>query len=111
MSFTPLDVSHQLRYAEVIGQSLAGDFQFRKSAIIIAVAPIKIPCTREVRFTRIGTKPSRRLDGSLGQGQTRRRMIDAKPIKRVMSAGELTICIEKRWITRHGVVQQIDCLE
>src|SRR5207247_8460481 len=38
-------------------------------------------------------------------------MVEAVKIKRVMSVGELTIRIEKRWITRHSLVQQIDRLE
>jgi hypothetical protein len=27
-----------------------------------------------------------------------------------MSIGELAIGVEKRWITRHSLVEQIDCL-
>src|SRR6266571_3729656 len=38
-------------------------------------------------------------------------MVVAKKIKRVMSEGELAIRIEKRWITRDSLVQQIDRLE
>src|SRR5439155_21043660 len=38
-------------------------------------------------------------------------MVEAVKIKRVMSVGELTIRIEKRWITRDRLVQQIDRLE
>src|SRR5207249_280429 len=38
-------------------------------------------------------------------------MVGAKKIKRVMSVGELAIRIEKRWITRDSLVQQIDRLE
>src|SRR6266536_1544061 len=38
-------------------------------------------------------------------------MVDAKKIKRVMSEGELAIGIEKGWITRDSLVQQIDRLE
>src|SRR5438105_1753660 len=37
-------------------------------------------------------------------------MVKAGEVKLVMSPGELTIRIEKRWIARHGLVQQIDCL-
>src|SRR5437762_59020 len=37
-------------------------------------------------------------------------MVKAREVKLVMSPGELTIRIEKRWIARHGLVQQIDCL-
>ena len=38
-------------------------------------------------------------------------MIEAKEVKRIMSVGELAIGIEKRWIMRDSLVQQIDCLE
>src|SRR5205823_11293935 len=38
-------------------------------------------------------------------------MVETIKIKRVMSVGELAIGIEKRWITRHSLVQQIDRLE
>src|SRR5262245_7458187 len=38
-------------------------------------------------------------------------MVEAVKIKRVMSEGDLAIRIEKRWITRDGLGQQIDCLE
>src|SRR6476659_8339936 len=37
-------------------------------------------------------------------------MVKARVVKLVMSPGELTIRIEKRWIAHHGLVQQIDCL-
>src|SRR6266566_6557684 len=37
-------------------------------------------------------------------------MVQATMVKLVMSPGELTIRIEKRWIARHGLVQQIDCV-
>src|SRR6058998_3216930 len=35
-------------------------------------------------------------------------MVGAKKIKRVMSVGELAIRIEKGWITRDSLIQQID---
>src|SRR2546430_10163718 len=38
-------------------------------------------------------------------------MVDAKEVKPNMNTGELEISIEKRWITRDSLVQQIDCLE
>src|SRR5438876_8849128 len=37
-------------------------------------------------------------------------MVKSREVKLVMSPGELTIRLEKRWIARHGLVQQIDCL-
>src|SRR5438132_107995 len=37
-------------------------------------------------------------------------MVKSREVKLVMSPGELTIRIEKRWIARHGLVQQIDCV-
>src|SRR5205809_7856061 len=38
-------------------------------------------------------------------------MVDATEVKPTMSVGKLAIRIEKRWITRDSLVQQIDRLE
>src|SRR6266849_4912389 len=38
-------------------------------------------------------------------------MVETKKVKRVMSVGELAICLEKRWIMRDSLVQQIDRLQ
>ena len=38
-------------------------------------------------------------------------MVEAKEVKRVMSVGELAIRLEKRWVTRDSLVQQIGRLE
>src|SRR6266545_6466976 len=37
-------------------------------------------------------------------------MVKAKEVKLVMNQGESAIRFEKRWIARHRLVQQIDCL-
>ena len=37
-------------------------------------------------------------------------MVVAIKVKRVMSQSELTICLEKRRVSRDSVVQQIGCL-
>src|SRR5439155_11504484 len=94
-SLAPLNETLQLEYPGIIGQSLAGNFQLSQSAVIIKVSPIKILRTREVRFTRIGTKASCRLNGCFSQGQTRGCMVEAKEVERVMSIGELAIRPEK----------------
>ena len=60
---TPLDVTRQPEYPRIIGQRLAGNFQFSQSTVVIAVSPIKILRTREMRFTSIRTKARRRLKG------------------------------------------------
>jgi len=59
----PLDVALKLDYPGIIGQGLAGNFQFSQSAVIIEVSVIKILRTREVRFTSIRTEPKRGLNG------------------------------------------------
>ena len=41
---------------------------------------------------------------------TAQKMADVKGVKLVMSQGERAIGFEKRWITRHSLVQQIDSL-
>src|SRR6266480_810106 len=38
-------------------------------------------------------------------------MVGPKEIKRVMSPGELAVRIDKRWVSRNGLVQQIDRLQ
>src|SRR5215813_2886945 len=72
---------------------------------------MKIPPTREMRFTGVRTKARGSLKGCFCQRQPRRCMVEAIEIKRVMSEGEVVIRIEKRWIARHRLIQQIDCLE
>ena len=37
-------------------------------------------------------------------------MVQAKGVELVMSRGELQVRIEKRWIARHSLVQQVDYL-
>src|SRR6476646_8623735 len=95
LSVAPENETLQLEYPGIIGQSLAGNSQLGQSAVIIEVSPIKSPRTREVRFTRVGTKASCRLNGCVRQRQALRSMVEAKKVKRVMSVGELVICPEK----------------
>src|SRR4029453_14638007 len=38
-------------------------------------------------------------------------MVEAKEVKQIMSVGELAVRLEKRWVTRDGLVQQISCLQ
>ena len=111
VSLTVLNESGHLRYAEVIGQGAASNFQFGQCAVIIPVSPIKILRTRQVRFTCIRTKPRSCLNGRLCERQTRGRMIDVIVINVVMSKSELAVGIEKLWITCDSLVQQIHCLQ
>src|SRR5207253_4815432 len=60
---TPLDETRPLEYPRIVRQHLAGNLQFSQSTVVIAVRPIKIPPTRTMRFTSIGTKARRRLKG------------------------------------------------
>ena len=58
---TPLDETRQPEYPRVIRQRLAGKFQFSQSTVVIAVRPVKILPTREMRFTSVRTKAIGRL--------------------------------------------------
>src|SRR5262249_13139218 len=97
-------------YAEVIGQGLTSNFEFGQRTLIIAVSPIKILRTGEVRFTCIWTKSSCRLDGSFGLRQARWRVVPAIEVKRVMSKGELAIRIEKRGVMRDSLIEHSNYL-
>ncbi|MDQ3117730.1 MAG: hypothetical protein M3Q86_14165 [Verrucomicrobiota bacterium] len=99
-----------MKYPRVVRQSLPGDFQFGQGTIVIAVASIKMHRPCEVRFARIRFETKRGIDCLLRHRQPRRRMVDLIEIKRVMSEGEPAIRLQKRWIARDSLVQQIDCL-
>ena len=60
---TPLDVTRSPEYPRLIGQGLAGNFQFSQSAIIVAIPPVKILPTRKMRFASIRAKARCRLKG------------------------------------------------
>src|SRR5262245_54408841 len=100
---TPLDGTGPCEYPRIVRQRLAGNFQFSQSTVVIVVGPIKIPPTREMRFTGVRTKARGSLKGCFCQRHPRRCMVEAIEIKRVMSEGELVIRIEKRWIARDGM--------
>src|SRR5260370_207145 len=51
VSLAPLDITRQPEYPGVVGQGLAGNFQFSQSAIVIKMSMIKIAGMREMRFT------------------------------------------------------------
>src|SRR5262249_53755945 len=101
----PLDQTHQLEYPRIVRQGLTSNFQFSESTFIIEVSSIKIFRTRKVRFARVGTEAKRCLNGRLRQSQARRRSIVAKEVKNVMGESQLTICLEKRRISRDSLVQ------
>ena len=107
----PLDQTHQLEYPRIVRQCLTSNFQFGQRTIIIEVAAIKIFCACKVRFARVGTETKRCLNCRLRQRQARRRSIVAKEVKNVMGPRQLTICLEKRRISRDSLVQQIDRFE
>ena len=64
----------------------------------------------EVCFAGIWTDAKCFLNGCFCRRQSRRSMVKIKEVKLVMRQGELAIGFEKRWIARHSLVQQIDCL-
>ena len=51
------------------------------------------------------------LDGGFSQRQTRGRAIEPKEVELVMSPGKLAVGLEKGWIMRDSLVQEIDCLQ
>ena len=63
--------------------------------------------TRKVCFACIGTEAKRRLDRRFRQRQTRRRTVETKVVKLIMNPRELAIRLEKRWVVRDGLIQQI----
>src|SRR4029077_1799775 len=106
-SLATLDVTFQFGHPGVIGQVAAGNFQFGQRVAIIEVASIEILRAREMCFARIRTEAKRRLDGGFRQRQTRARMVVAEAVKDVMNPGQLAIRLEKRWVPRDTLVQQI----
>src|SRR5947199_9712572 len=110
MPLTPLNDPHHLKYARVVGKSLASDFQFGQRAVIISITSIDMHRLCEVRFARIRVQTKSGIDRVLRHGQPRGGMVDAIEIKLIMSKGQLAIRIEKRWVARDSPVQQIDCL-
>src|SRR6476661_2986634 len=75
------------------------------------VSPIEIQCSRKMCLASIRTKAERALNGGFCQGQPRGSMVVASEVNGVMSEGELAKRIEKRWITGHSLIQQLDPLE
>src|SRR4029077_14604770 len=100
-------VALQREYPVLARQALAGNFQLAQSAVIIEVTPIKIAGARQMGFTGVGTEASRRLQSCFGFRQVRRGMVK-NTVNVDFSEGELAICLEEQWITRHSLLQQID---
>ncbi len=86
-----LDGALQFEYPGIIGQALAGNFQFSQRAVIIEVSSIKILRAREVCFACIRAEAKCGLDGRFRQRQARRSMVVAKDVKEVMSPGQLAV--------------------
>ena len=60
---TPLDVTRYSKYPRIVGQRLAGNFQFSQSAVVIEVSIIKMKRSREVCFAGIWTDAECFLNG------------------------------------------------
>src|SRR5947208_11980256 len=110
MPLTPLNDPHHLKYARVVGKSLASNFQFGQRAVIIAITSIEMYRLCQVRFagSRLQTKSG--IDRVLRHGQPRWATVDPIEIKLIMGESQLAIRIQKRWVARDSPVQQIDCL-
>src|SRR5437763_1320131 len=72
---------------------------------------IRVKCSCEVCFAAIWTDAKCFLDGCFRCRQSRRSMVKPKEVKLVMNHRELAIGLEKRWVARHRLVQQIDCVQ
>src|SRR5438034_4001319 len=110
MPLTPLNDPHQSEYSRLIGQGVAGNFQFGQRAVIISITSIEMHRLCEVRFARIRLQTKSGIDRVLRHGQPSWGMVDPIEIKLIMSKGQLAIRIEKRWVARDSPVQQIDSL-
>src|SRR5438067_7309853 len=110
-SLTPLNVTGHREYPGIIWQAQACNFQFSESAIVVQVSIIKVRCSCEVCLPAIWTDAKCFLDGCFRCRQPRRSMVKPKEVKLVMNHRELAIGLEKRWVARHRLVQQIDCVQ
>ena len=90
-----LNVTLQLEYPGIVGQTPACNFQFSQRAVIIEVSSIKIFCPRQMRLACVRLETKSRLDGCFRQRQARRSMIMANDIKEIMDPDELAIGLEK----------------
>src|SRR6058998_1070003 len=76
MPLPSLDETHHLKYARVVGKSLASDFQFGQRAFIISITSIDMHRLCEVRFARIRLQTKSGIDRVLRHGQPRGGMVD-----------------------------------
>ena len=72
---------------------------------------VEIFCAREVRFACIWTEARSCLDSRLRQNKALGGMIVTTKVNAIMHLGELTIRLEKGWITRQSLIQQVSRLE
>src|SRR5437667_4493041 len=110
MPLTPLNDPHQSEYSRLIGQGVAGNFQFGQRAVIISITSIEMHRLCEVRFARIRLQTKSGIDRVLRHGQSRRGTVDPIEINLIMSESQLAIRVEKRRVARDSPVQQVDSL-
>src|SRR5207245_10323553 len=111
MPLPSLDETHHLKYARVVGKSLASDFQFGQRAVIISITSIEMHRLCEVRFARIRLQTKSGIDRVLRHGQPRWGTVDPIELNLIMGEGQLAIRLQKRWDARDSPVQQIDSLQ
>src|SRR5215470_9624746 len=95
-----LNETYQLEHQRIVGQALAGNFQFGQGSVVLAISPIEVLSTRQVCFTCVRPEAKRCLDGGVRQGQSRGCPVETEGIKVGVSGSELTKCLEKRRIVR-----------
>ena len=98
-----MDVAHQLEYPWIIGQTLTSNFQLSQSTLVIEIALVKIFCTREVRFARIGTEVRGYSHGCVRSRKAQGSMVVAKEVNAAMRLGELAVRLEKGGIMRDSL--------
>src|SRR5215467_5822318 len=86
---------------------MAGDFEFGRCSVIIPVSLVKVSCARKVCFACIRSQTKRGFDSCLRQCYALRRTVETKVVKLVMNRRKLAIRLEKRWVMRHRLVQQV----
>src|SRR6266436_1697933 len=86
-----IDHGAQMKNSHVIWQGAGGHGQLVTGVVVVEVAPVKMSRQRKVRIGRIRFQMESGIDRSLRQGQPVGRMIQPKPIDRVMRVSQSAI--------------------
>src|SRR5215472_8920288 len=100
-----------MEYSRVVRQALPSSVQFCQCTIIIEISCVEIFSPRKVRFACIWTEARGCLNSRLCQGNALGGTIVTTKVNAIMHLGELTIGLEKGWIARRSLIQQVNRLE